>query len=158
MKWKYLMLLLLLGITAACCDPETLTKSEKEAIISEVRNTLNGYYDEIRQRGLTAEFIYLDSSDAFFWTPPGASTALSYDSIRIILNKNASLFQSINNTWDTLAIFPLTRTYAMYTGNISSEVIDTAGVKTSSKLVETGLLKKGESGWRLVSGQTAVRP
>lgn len=158
MHLKFLMLLLLIGIAFACNERETLTESEKEAVISEIRHTLENYYAEIREWGLAAEFTYLDSSDNFFWVPPGADMALSYDSISKILNKNASAYQSINNTWDTLAIIPFTRTHAVYTGTINSEIIDSAGSKTKAKLVETGVLIKRETGWRLISGQTAVIP
>lgn len=149
--------LVTLTVFSGCERPHTdLTDQEKDAIVKEVRQTLNDYYAAIRDKGLTAEFNYLDSSDNFFWVPPGSSISLSYDSIYEILNQNAPLYQSINNSWDTLRIHPLTNDYATYTGKLTSIMTDTSGIVTKIKLAETGLMVKRESGWRLQSGQTSI--
>ena len=149
--------ILLLGLATACHQaPTLLTPAEKTAIIAEVRQTLDDYYADIRQQGLTAEFRYLDASSDFFWVPPGHSEALSYGAIAAILQQNAPLYRSVDNAWDTLRIVPLNRELASYTGRLRSTMTDTSGKVSRFKLVETGLMVKRKDGWKLLSGQTAA--
>lgn len=144
-------------LTALSCEqPKTITKDEKIEISDNVRQTLTDYFDDIRESGLTAEFKYLDNSTEFFWTPPGYSSSISYDSVVTILNHNAPLYQSIDNQWDTLRITALTKELAVYTGRLRSTMTDTSGQVFKIKLVETGFLIKRHDGWKLLCGQTAT--
>ena len=150
-------IILLLFVATSCEKPNTsLTASEKETIIQTTRQTLNNYYNDIKQDGLLAELKYLDNSSDFFWVPPGYTTSISYDSVITILKQNAPAFKSIVNTWDTLRIIPITKELATYTGRLHSSMTDTSGAVSEFKLVETGILIKRKDGWKLLSGQTSI--
>lgn len=142
----------------SCASPETLTETERVEITQVAKQTLDNYYNDIRKEGLTAEFKYLDNSADFFWVPPGYSSPISYDSVAAILNKNALLFKSIDNSFDTLNIIPLSKELVTYTGRLHSIMIDTSGQVSTYTMVETGILIKRKDGWKLLSGQTSVVP
>jgi hypothetical protein len=144
------------GLILAACQRNVPAAENRSAIADSIRHTLHNYYKDISLSGLTAEFSYLDSSADFFWAPPGYSSALSYDSVRSILLKNAPVFKSIRNSFDTLHILPLSAELASYTCRIRSIMTDTAGKTTTCTLVETGTLIKRENGWKLLNGQTSI--
>ena len=52
-----------------------LSEKEKALVANTIRQTLYDYVGAIKQKGLTAEFKFLDSSADFFWVPPGYSSA-----------------------------------------------------------------------------------
>jgi hypothetical protein len=133
-----------------------LMEAEKKLITDSIRHTLFNYYSDIRSEGLMAEFRYLDNSPEFFWVPPGFSQSISYDSVAAILKKSAPLFKSIDNTWDTLRIDPLSHELATYTGRLRSIVTDTTGHTSETSLIETGVLIKRREGWKLLRGQTSI--
>lgn len=140
------------------CNPKNdeLSDTEKQIITENVRQALHDYYSDIEKEGLTAEFKYLDSSENFFWVPPGYAQPLSYDSIAHIIKKVAPGFQSVKNTWDTLHIQPLSNTTAVYTGKLFSVMTNTAGNISEVSLIETGFLIKRIDRWKLMCGQTAI--
>ncbi|MDA0194546.1 MAG: nuclear transport factor 2 family protein [Bacteroidetes bacterium] len=129
---------------------------DKRAIVQNVTQMLNDYHKDIGQKGLTAEFDYLDQSADFFWVPPGYEIALSYDSVRNILEGSAKAVRSIEFHWDTLQIFPLSNEIANYSGIVSSLMIDTAGIESKRSMIESGTIIKRENGWKLLSGQSRV--
>lgn len=129
---------------------------EKERVTEEAVQMLSEYHQDIAKSGLTAEFKYLDNTSDFFWVPPGYTSALSYDSVKTILEKNALAMQSISFEWDTLRIFPLANEIANYTGIVVGQMTDTAGVASEVSIIESGTLIKRESGWKLLSGQSAL--
>lgn len=144
-------------ILSACKNhPVALTNEEKKILSDTIDKTLHEYYKAIQENGLTAEFNYLDSSAEFFWVPPGYASPLSFDSVAAAINTSAKAFTSVSNSWEQLAIHPLNNQYANYSGIIRSEMIDTSGKNTVVHLLETGLLIKRESGWKLLSGQTSI--
>jgi len=153
---KRYRLTILVWLAVACSQSESLTETERIEIVLEAKQTLNNYYNDIRQEGLKAEFRYLDNSKEFFWVPPGYSSPISFDSVAAILNQNAPLFKSIDNSFDTLNIIPLSKELVTYTGRLQSAMIDTAGQSTTITLMETGILIKRKDGWKLLSGQTSV--
>jgi hypothetical protein len=140
----------------SCRQSGSMTEDEKAAIVADVRRTLDNYYNDIRKSGLTAEFKYLDNSAEFFWVPPGYPNAISYDSVAAVLNQNAGKFTHIDNTFDTLQIFAISRRYATYTGRLTSVMTDTSGQTRSFNLVETGVMTKKGDAWKLLSGQTSI--
>lgn len=142
----------------SCQKADRLTESEKNALRDSVQQALYDYYEAIRNGGMRGEFGYLDDSPDFFWVPPGYSSAISYDSVAAVLNRNAPAFRLIENVWDTLRIDPLTRDYATYTGKFHSTMTDTAGHVTTVAGIETGVLIKRRDGWKLLRGQTALLP
>lgn len=146
---------LLLAMIISCTRPE-LSVKEKETIAREVREMLVSYDDDIRGKGLMAEFAYLDSSDDFFWVPPGFDAPLTFDSVAVIIRHNAKLFREVDNVWDSLRIIPHAPFLASFTGTISSKMTDTSGAVMRFSLIETGLAIKRSDGWKMLSGQTAI--
>ena len=121
---------------------------------AEARIMLYRYFEAIKEKGLRAEYAYLDSSDAFYWCPPGATSALNYDSVTHVLDNNADRYRKIENSWEQLHIDMLSSD--MLPGVLLSNVIDTSGYISHVKLMETGILVHRVDGWKLLSGQTAV--
>ncbi|MCB0662514.1 MAG: hypothetical protein KDC24_07230 [Saprospiraceae bacterium] len=149
--------LLFLFVTLISCHQEVpFDAQQKEEVRKAVRKTLYDYDEAIKKGGLTAEFPYLDDSEDFFWTPPGFTAAISFDSVATILKQNASLYKSIENSWVILNIFPLSNEIATYNGKVKSTMTDTSGQVTTFHLLESGTLIKREDGWKLLSGQTAL--
>ncbi|MGB3080915.1 MAG: hypothetical protein WBB31_17670 [Saprospiraceae bacterium] len=135
-----------------------LSVKENEAIIDTIRQTLTLYYEDIKKDGLTAEFKYLDHSAEFYWAPPGFNAPISYDQVEKGVIQNAAKFKSVDNSWLSLRIDPLTPELASYTGTIHSIATDTTGQIGDYKLIETGLMIKRNDGWKLFRGQTSVLP
>lgn len=148
---------MLITAWAGCSNRSDGTESfNKETVSAEVKSMLNSYHQDIKDGGLTAEFKYLDSSSDFFWVPPGYSTVLTYDSVRTILENNSKAFSSIEFHWDTLQIFPLSNEIASYTGIVGGVMTDTAGLKTQTRIIESGVVIKRDDGWKLLCGQSAA--
>jgi hypothetical protein len=145
----------ILAITS-CRQSTSLTETEKASIVFDVHQTLDNYYNDIKKSGLTAEFKYLDNSADFFWVPPGYSSSISYDSVITVLKQNAPKYISIDNSFDTVRIIPISKEFATYTGRLHSTMTDTFGKVTTFSLVETGVLIKRQDGWKLLNGQTAI--
>lgn len=140
----------------SCHQPSDLTPDEKIRITGEIRQTLNNYFDDIRKSGLSAEFKYLDSSENFFWVPPGYSESQSYAIIAKAIRENTLKFKSVDNSFEKLVIHPLSKDLASYSGQINSILTDTSGQIIRFSLVESGVLIKRVDGWKLQSGQTSV--
>lgn len=150
--------LIALSILLSSCHYRNagLTEKDRDEISAEVKEMLLNYVSDIKEKGLTAEFDYLDNSSDFFWAPPGYGRAISYDSIATILTTNADHFESIENSYDSLSIIPLKNDLAAYTAIITSTVIDVDGSESTVRLIETGVVIKRNNGWKLLSGQTSL--
>ena len=153
---KQIFGIVILMTLTSCSQADKLNESEKELIINAVIEMFGNYHNDIRKDGLTAEFKYLDQSSDFFWVPPGYKSALSYDSVRQILEINAKSFQAIEFNWDTLQVFPLSDKIANYSGIVKGSMIDTSGIKSSVIIRESGTVIKRSDGWKLLSGQSAI--
>jgi len=134
----------------------SLSATQKNDISKEIQQTLAGYYSDIKEEGLLAEFKYLDSSSDFFWVPPGFTSSISFDSVAAILKKNAPLLRSVINSWNTLQIFPISEELATYSGRLHSKIIDTTGKMSETDLIESGVIIKRAGKWKLLCGQTSV--
>ena len=145
----------LMAITS-CVQADELSESEKQLIINDVTEMFINYHDDIRKDGLTAEFKYLDQSADFYWVPPGYKSALSYDSVRHVLEINAKSFRAIEFDWDTLQVYPLSDKIANYSGIVKGSMTDTSGIKSSVLIIESGTVIKRFDGWKLLSGQSAM--
>ena len=157
MKRSYGARLFFLLILGSCSETHSfLAESQKKAIGDSVRLTLNNYFSDVKKEGLIAEFKYLDSSSDFFWVPPGYSSAISYDSVALILRKYHPFYTSVENSWEQLSIRAITEELASYTGRIRSVSTDTSGKRSDFILVETGIAIKRETGWKLLNGQTSL--
>ena len=144
------------GLLFSCNYNQPFGSREQEEVKSEVRLMFNEYYTDIREQGLLAEIKYLDSTTDFFWVAPGYPNILTYDSVIAIVKANAILYKSIDQHWDTLEVHPLATNLASYTGRITSDITDRSGLVIKHTLVETGIVIKRESGWKLLSGQTTL--
>jgi len=151
-------LLLLLLATAACGRPDTFTEADQQRVTAEVDSMLHAYLDAIREGGLEAEFAYLDSTDAFFWVPPGFDSWISFDSVAAVLRATAPTLRSMDYRWQTLRIDPISHDRAIYTGTLAGSLTDTSGQVTNLSMIETGTVIRREDGWKLLNGQSAVLP
>jgi hypothetical protein len=134
---------------------EAATQQERE-VHDSVRAMLLRYHQQVRTKGLLAEFDFLDSSSAFFWWPPGYKYKLGYDSVRDILERTAPSLKKVDNHFEFLQIIPLSPTQALYAGLVNSTVTDTEGRSSVTRLREEGLVVKREEGWKLLLGKTTV--
>lgn len=143
-------------ITSCRNNSTELSVKEKELIVVSVKTTLEQYFVDIKQNGLTTEFKYLDNSKEFFWVPPGYKTSINYDSVKTAIERNAANFKSVDNKWEILTVNPLTPELASYTGTIKSVSIDTANTESTYRLIETGTMIKRKGEWKLLCGQTNI--
>ncbi len=154
--FRLILIIFILFFPGSCNRQKQLSNEEKKEITTSVRKTLESYYKDIKDSGLIAEFKYMDNSAEFFWAPPSYSAALSYDSIAAIIRTNAPSLLSVENTFDTLLIVPLNKDLASYTGRITSTIRDTSQKISVMQLVETGVMIKRKTGWKLLNGQTVI--
>lgn len=151
---RYLPFFLLL---LACQTPNTSTQFDAQAqqkVVHEVEDMLHAYHAAIEQDGLEAEFAFLDTSEQFFWVPPGYESALDFDSVQTILLHNAKNMQQIHFEWESLTINALSLEFATYHGIVAGNMQDTSGTEFPVKILESGALIKRPSGWKLLSGQS----
>lgn len=143
---------------AGACGQNGQSLSEGEALMirDSVTALLNRYHNAIRKDGLVAEFRYLDSSEAFYWKPPGYLETIGYDSVSRMIRRNAQAIASVDNRWEMLNVQPLAPDRASYSGRIRSVTVDTGGKRVETFLVESGLVVRQPDGWKLQSGQTEV--
>ena len=155
---KKLLLFLMWSYLLTSCDPggTGLTEQKRQVMIDSITATLKNYFSDVRKLGLVAEFKYLDSSADFFWVPPRFSHAISYDSVAAILRKYQTFYLSVDNSWQKLNVRPISNQLASYTGTIRSVSTDTTGRITDFTLIETGIVIKRASGWKLLNGQTSL--
>ena len=153
---KKALIVLLAIVFASCSQNENFDGPQKEKIVREVTEMFNDYHNDIKVDGLIAEFNYLDESSDFFWVPPGYNSALSYDSVKSILELNHQSFQSIEFSWDTLQIFPLSDKIASYSGIVHGIMTDTSGLVNTVRIIESGTVIKRGSSWKILNGQSAT--
>ena len=145
----------LLVIVLIACEAKN-EKIDRRKIEDEIRTTITNYYNDIRKEGPLAEFKYLDSSEDFFWTPPGYSAPIDYDSVTAFIRKNAPLFKSVDNSLDTAIITPLANEYAQVFMKTNSTIVDTSGNTSHHTFIETGVMVRRKDGWKFLSGQTSL--
>ena len=152
---RYLAIFLLL---LACNTPRPEAKFDVQAqqkVAAEVESMLHAYHAAIDQGGLEAEFAYLDSSDQFFWVPPGYNSAINYDSVRAVLLKTAQGMSQVHFEWESLQIIPLSSKLATYHGTVGGYMKDISNTDFPVHILESGTLIKRPDGWKLLSGQSA---
>ncbi len=155
-KGRFIFLIIAASLCFVCSCESGLSQKEEKAVITEVQTTLSDYHRDIRESGLLAELKYLDSTSDFFWVPPGYASAISYDSVFKVLMQNAGNFRLIDNSFEKLDIYPISKTVATYTGRLKSVMSDHFGKIDSIKLIESGVMIKRREGWKLLSGQTSI--
>lgn len=127
-------------------------------IEAEVRAMLADYAEAQRQNGVLGELSFLDTTDAFFWVPPGYAQAISGDSVRAVLHSFAPNIRSVDGHWLALDVHPLNDSIAVYTGRLRATNISIAGDSTIHELLETGVVARRVDGWKLLGGHTTVLP
>ncbi len=125
---------------------------------AEVRTMLADYAEAQRQNGVLGELPFLDTTDAFFWVPPGYTKAINGDSVRAVLQKFAPSIRSVDGHWLALDVHPLNDSIAVYTGRLRATNISIAGDSTTHELLETGVVARRVDGWKLLGGHTTVLP
>ena len=153
---KLIILLVAVTLVLSCQQHNAKSTFDHELVRKEAILMLHQYHDAIAEGGLMAEFDYLDSSDDFFWVPPGYQSALNYDSVRSIIEQNSQQFSQVTFSWDTLDIKPLHYSLASFTGIVSGIMIDTAATRTHIRIIESGTLIKRADGWKLLNGQSSL--
>ena len=150
----------ILSLICVCLVPVGCAEKSKEVnedqTTKEVREMLHQYYADVKKEGLLAELKYLDSTDNFYWHPPGFESAISYDSIRTLLTRSAGFFKTVDNRWDSLTITPIDEAKAHYKGQIHSVIMDTLGNENVVLLHEEGLVVKKNGKLILQSGKTTI--
>lgn len=154
-KWLLIPVLTATAL-AGCRDAITLSERKRTEVETEVKTMLYKYCADVKERGLHAEYDYIDNSGQFFWAPPGATAPLPFDTVISMISRNAAVYKQVSNTFDTLSVTPLTGSLAAYSARIRSMCTDTAGTQTIVHLVETGIVIKRPQGWKLFCGQTSV--
>lgn len=144
----------LIGCGLFGCKVDQTYNSKK--VQKEVWDFLHDYQEAMNTEGLMSEFRFLDSTNAFYWVPPGYTSVLNFDSVRTILIATAPTLSQINNRWDYLNVYPLNDTLANYTGKLVMEHQDTSGNINQAELLETGLVVQRKNGWKILSGQSSV--
>lgn len=147
---------LLVLLASGCNTPSSFTEAEQQRVTAEVDSMLHAYLDAMREGGLEAEFDYLDSTDAFFWVPPGYDSWISYDSVAAVLRAMAPTLRSTDYRWKSLRIDPISEDRAIYTGTLTGALTDTSGQVTNLSMIETGTVIRREDGWKLLNGQSAL--
>ena len=150
-----ILALSILFLSLLSCKSKT-GESDLSQVRTEVDRMLHAYHDAIRERGLTAEFDYLDRSPDFFWVPPGYHQALNYDSVHAILSVNASLFKLADFRWETLTVIPLSENFASFHGIVSGAMTNNSDSVSRSRMIESGTAILRKDGWKLLNGQTAL--
>lgn len=151
-----LLFIILLFFFSSCKTANEEEVFDISTIKNEIVEMFHGYHQAVAEKGLTGEFSYLDHTSDYFWVPPGYNSAIGYDSTEAILKTNAQQFDSVLFSWETLQVFPLSKTYATYTGIVSSTMRDTSGQVNQSRIIESGTLVKRTDGWKLLSGQSRL--
>ncbi|MCB9233337.1 MAG: hypothetical protein H6581_16890 [Bacteroidia bacterium] len=155
---KNILFLWILASFISCKNPAPQASFDRDLVAREAEKMLQDYHTSIEKDGLLAEFAFLDSSEAFFWAPPGLHSAVDYDSIRTLILQIAPSLQKSELEWKSLKVIPLSEEFASYTGIISATNLDTAGNSNHSTLIESGTLIKRADGWKILNGQTALLP
>lgn len=169
---KYSLLLLTLGTILWGCDtaektpdtetPETLQpepeKKSLETVKTEVEAMLHQYHGDLGERGMMAEFEYLDSSEQFFWRPPDRKSHIDFDSVKTLITQASKNMKSVHFNWDTLKVIPLSDEIATYSGIISSEMVTRDDQKIEAQMIETGTVIWRDSSWKLINGHASHLP
>lgn len=152
-----LLLVLTIFLTNSCRDvTNELSGSDKQLIQKEIVKMLDDYYSDISKEGLMAEFRYLDNSEDFFWAPPGYHTAISYDSVKTILESRSKMNLQYDFFWDALQVYPISTDIATYSGVVKGFITDSADSQSPVHMIESGTLIKRSTGWKLLSGQSST--
>jgi len=159
MRYRLFFFIILVSFTG-CKEQINTSKQtvDKEHVSTEILQMFDAYHTAIKENGLKAEFDFLDNSSDFFWVPPGYNAPQSYDQVKNALIENDKAITTIEFKFDTIQIYPLSNFIANYTGIVSGKMIDTAGVLSTFKIIESGALIKRKTGWKLLSGQSRNLP
>lgn len=137
-------------------QPDGYESYDTEKVKADVEDFLHEYHSSMENQGLKGEFAYLDSTEQFFWVPPGFNSWISFDSVKTILNVTDPLISEMKIRWEDLRIDVLSEEVAVYTGRVSIEQKNVNDGLQEYKLLETGIVKKKNGKWKILSGQSRV--
>jgi hypothetical protein len=144
------------------CGPspsKSLDSEEKEAVRKEATQMLHDYHDAIRKGGLLTEFEFLDSSQDFFWIPPGVDALMGYEAVKKAIMANVASIDSMSTHWVSLQVHPLSQDIGKLSSYTISKRADSTGIKMDTSrvtMLESGTMIRRANGWKLLSGQTVV--
>lgn len=128
----------------------------KQEVGSDVAATLHAYHVAICERGLLAEFAYLDSSEDFHWLPPGSAADWGFDSVARAIRVNAALLAETCGRWKHLEVYPIAWDTARYQGELEIKSRLVTGDTMTQRLKENGVMVRRADGWKLLSGKTEM--
>ncbi|QQR86043.1 MAG: hypothetical protein IPJ76_15760 [Flavobacteriales bacterium] len=140
------------------CAAHEAHRYEPQRIEAEVRAMFEQYANAQRSQGLRGELPFLDTSNAFFWVPPGYAGPIGFDSVRTIVERTAPTLRAIDPRWRALRIEPMNDSMAAYTGELEAVTVGMNDNTTRTTLLETGFVVKRADGWKLLCGQTCYAP
>ena len=143
-------------IFAGCCS-KTISDRHDDRATQSARKMLESYSADINSEGFLAEFKYLDSSEHFWWLPPGFDSPITYDSVAAILKRNAVLFPKVNVKYDSLQLLPAGSSTVIYKGDVTVILTDTTGRMDTTYLKEDGKIVRRPGGWKLMCGKTVFK-
>jgi hypothetical protein len=158
MVQAFILVFIAINSGSPCIAQRHLSEPNKNRIQAEVRKTLYDCFAQMKKEGYSAELYFLDASPDFFWIPPRHSLPVSYDSVAALIKKFLPGNRSVENTWDTLHIQPLSETFATYTGRYRAKYTDTTGRVSEYFMLDVGTVVKRKNGWKIISGQTSAIP
>lgn len=149
-------MLCIVATVLSCVDSKQLSEDDKEQVRHHVKQMFDDYHLAVATNGLKGEFSFLDSSNDFFWVPPGYNSALDYDSVRSILEQNHAGYNDVSFSWHQLEVYPLSTEIANYSGIVNSTMTDTTGTKFTMQIIESGTVILRKDGWKILSGQSRL--
>lgn len=154
---KYLYLIAVFCLFSCQQVDKNFTDEDKKQVEVEVNEMFAAYNKAVNEQGIVGELPYLDSSAEFFWVPPGYDGPINYAEVVSHAQQATAKFKRVKVAWQDLKIYPKTKDLAVYTGTLEFNTEDTAGITSHAILLETGVIVKHTDGWKLQSGQTALK-
>lgn len=152
MKWFLILIAPLIVLSA--CQPQVGSSFDHESVVEDATEMLHDYHEAMNKDGLMAEVHYLDSSEQFFWVPPGEVTKMNYDKVMEVLAQASQDDRFMRFSWRDLYVDALSDDVAVYSGTVQFESINEHGDQYFSYILETGTLVKRFDGWKLLCGQS----
>jgi len=145
-----------LSLLLLSCRSSDRSTTNHDGVRGDVKSMIDSCYSDIHKNGLLAELKYLDSSNEFFWIPPGYLNYVGYDSIAAGIRRNAATLKSVDNHYDSLLVVPLASNQAQFAMRTVSTYVDIEGDTAQTAFIESGVLVKRGEHWKFLSGHTTI--
>lgn len=154
-KTIYFILLGLITLISCTEQDENDTENQKTDT-KEIRSFLHAYHDAVNHYGVKAELNFFDSSEQFFWIPPGYAEALNFDSVKSILLIADDAIRQTNFEWESLHVQFVEDNVASFNGVVKGTITDTSNLTININQIKSGLLIKRKDGWKILNGQSTT--